>query len=91
MHEAVLIQEYLAKHGARRFAQGSSGKYDSVRLYLLEKGWDMRRVQANFALKPVGKPGIGKRQSWQKIIEFVDELRVADGLEPLCAPVKHAA
>ncbi len=89
MPEAILIQEYLAKHGARRFAQGSSGKYDSVRLYLLEKGWDMRRVQANFALKPVGKPGIGKRQSWQKIIEFVDELRVADGLEPLCA--QHAA
>ena len=89
--EKILIEQFIAAKGVRRFERGVSASYPAVQRYLLEKGWDMRPSSTQLALKAIGKPGKGKMMSWAKIIAFTDELRVADGLEPFSTPVKLAA
>ncbi|KAB2761726.1 hypothetical protein F9L00_12715 [Brucella anthropi] len=89
--EAILIDQYIAAKGVRRFDQGVSASYESVQRFLLARGYDMRRVQSTYAMKKAGKPGLGKRMAWHKVVVLVDELRIAEGLEPLAAAHKLAA
>jgi len=81
--ETILIDEYMAKHGVRRFERGACGNYDAVQLFLLDRGYELRRIAAAFALKRIGQKGSGRRMNWAKVIAFADDLRVADGLEPI--------
>lgn len=81
--EAILIDEYVARKGVRRFERGVSSGYDALQRFLYEHGYDMRRIQTTYALKKIGQKGLGKRMGWIKLIAFVDDLRMAEGLEPL--------
>ncbi|WP_079212957.1 hypothetical protein [Brucella pituitosa] len=89
--EAILIDEYIAKRGVRRFERGASSGYDSLQRFFLERGYDMRRIQTTYALRKLGQKGPGKRMGWVKLIAIVDEMRLAEGLEPLAASNKLAA
>lgn len=89
--EAILIEEYIAKKGVRRFEAGSSASYGAIQHYLRERDYDMRQNKSMFTLKRLGKPGMGKRMTWAKVIAFVDEMRVSEGLEPLSVSSKQAA
>lgn len=80
--EAILIDEYVARKGVRRFERGASNGYDALQHFLYARGYDMRRIQSTYSLKKIGRPGFGKRIGWMSLIAFVDELRVAEGLEP---------
>ncbi len=51
----------------------------------------MRRIQTTYALRKLGQKGPGKRMGWTKLIAIVDEMRLAEGLEPLAAAHKLAA
>jgi hypothetical protein len=86
---AIMINEYLANHGARRFEAGARTEYEAIRAYLRDRFYDMRQNGRTFSLKPLGQKGAGKRMSWQKVMAFVDELRAAEGLEPFAR--KNAA
>lgn len=88
--EAVLINEYIARKGVRRFERGASSGYDALQHFLYARGYDMRRIQTTYSLKKIGRPGFGRRMGWVKLIAFVDELRLAEGLEPFNV-IKFAA
>lgn len=86
--EAILISQHIAKHGVRRFEQGISSGYDAIQRFFSERGYDMRRLQNTYVVRKFGQKGPGKRMSWLKVIAIADEMRVAEGREPLVASHK---
>ncbi|WP_448786382.1 hypothetical protein [Brucella intermedia] len=88
--EAVLINEYLAKHGARRFEQGTSSGIHWHAPFLAEYGYEVAGAPHGGVKVRRGK-GQWKRMSMPGLIALADEIRIAQGLEPFSAVQKQAA
>lgn len=87
MNDQALVNRWLRKNGGpRRFERGASGMPDNIKFYLQERGYDM-----SFSGWKDGRKAIVKRRgtsgqrrlNFAELVAFVDELRVADGLEPI--------
>ncbi|AUX76380.1 hypothetical protein [Sinorhizobium fredii] len=78
-----MVADFTAKKGVRRFDQGESGSYDGVQSFLLSRGYELRRRVHKFELKKVGTGGRAKSMDWDSVLDFVDQLRVSEGREPL--------
>lgn len=67
----------------RRFAQGDSGDYFSIQYWLLGKGYELHNAKSAYytTCRKTGRRT--KFRNWSCTLEFVDELRQAEGLEPL--------
>lgn len=77
------VAAFIAKNGVRRFEQGDSGSYDGVQHFLLSRGYELRRRVHKFELKKVGARGRAQTMDWNAVLDFVDQLRVSEGREPL--------
>ena len=86
--ETALINDWIAKNGgARRFEQGFNSSFDTMQHYLASKGITPVRYRRHYRIsKPKGRP---KLTNWDGVADLVDEVRLADGLQPL--RIKHAA
>ncbi|MBK3745192.1 helix-turn-helix domain-containing protein [Paraburkholderia aspalathi] len=84
--ETILISEHVATIGVRRFERGVSSDSDNVKAYLAEFGIELQRLRGRYWLRQ----GSGKLRvtDWNGVIRRVDELRIAQGLQPF---VKRAA
>ncbi|PDT55063.1 MULTISPECIES: hypothetical protein [Sinorhizobium] len=78
-----MVADFAAKTGVRRFDQGESGSYEGVQSFLLSRGYELRRRVHKFELKKVGTGGRAKSMDWDCVLDFVDQLRVSEGREPL--------
>jgi hypothetical protein len=77
---SALVAEFEARGGTvRRFHAGETASYDSVKIYLLEQGYQLSMVRNMNCIKRVGAKGRGKAMHWSRIIAIVDELRAAEG------------
>jgi len=83
MNLSTLTTNYIAKHGVRRFEQGTSSEYYALQAWLLQRGHVLTCASHRYTLKPVGQPGRGKGMTWAGVLDFIDRLRTAEGLEPL--------
>ena len=88
--ETVMIEEYLAKHGARRFEQGTSSGIHGIASFMAEYGYEVAGAPKGGVKVRRGK-GQWKRMSMPGLIALADEIRIAQGLEPFSAAHKQAA
>ena len=80
-----IVKAYIERNGVRRFEAGTSGDYQSLKAFLADRGYHLStyRSQASFIITVPGQRGRPKTMNWSKVIEFVDGLRMGEGLEPL--------
>lgn len=80
-----LIDNWLQKNGgARRFDKGFRADPDYIRSYLEKWGFQVR-AKAGMYYVSSGKRGAPHRCRWKGLVEFVDELRIKEGKEPIIA------
>lgn len=66
----------------RRFEPGFSTEFYALQIFLARYGYELSGQGSwGFGLCLFGKKP--KRMQWAKVIEFVDGVRVANGLEPI--------
>lgn len=88
--ETVLINEYLSKHGVRRFEQGTSSSIHGLAPFLAEFGYEVAGAPHGGVKVRRGK-GQWNRMSMPGLIALADEIRIAQGLQPFSAAHKQAA
>lgn len=88
--EAAMIEEYIAKHGARRFEKGASSNPHHIASFMAEYGYEVAAAPHGGVKVRRGK-GQWKRMSMPALIALADEIRAAQGLEPFSASRKRAA
>ena len=88
--KTVLINEYLAMHGARRFEQGASSGIHGIASFMAEYGYEVAGAPKGGVKVRRGK-GQWKRMSMPGLIALADEIRIAQGLQPFSAVHKQAA
>ncbi len=77
----AMVEEWLAQNGARKFGKGESADHQSIRFFLQDRGYELSGWQGKFRIsKGAGRP---KVMTWRAVLEFVDELRLAEGLQPI--------
>lgn len=80
-----IVKAYIQRNGVRRFDAGTSGDYQAVKTFLLDRGYTLTTHgrASSYIIKAPGQRGRPKATNWTKVVEFVDELRASEGLEPL--------
>lgn len=83
------VATFIAQHGVRRFEIGARADFDALRLCLQDRGYEVTFTPSRNGarLKKAGAPGRYRSFSKTDFLRFVDELRVAEGLEPF-TPIK---
>lgn len=79
------VQAFIAENGVRRFEPGTSGDYQAIKSFLADRGYTLTTHgrASSYIIKAPGQRGRPKATNWTKVVEFVDELRRSEGLEPL--------
>ena len=72
-----------ANGGPRRFEPGATGDIGNLRSWLTGRGYEIIHNARILRVKKIGARGAPKNMTPAKLIAFVDELRRAEGLEPL--------
>lgn len=80
-----IVKAYIERNGVRRFEAGTSGDYQAVKTFLADRGYTLTTYgrSTTFIIKVPGQRGRPKAMNWSKVIQFVDDLRQGEGLEPL--------
>ncbi|KFL31468.1 hypothetical protein JP75_07940 [Devosia riboflavina] len=78
-------QEWLdANGGPRRFRQGDTADPFSLQPWLQKRGYELLLGKNQFKLKPITSKRVkGVVLSRPDFLAFVDQLRIAEGLEPI--------
>ncbi len=80
-NERRLIEDFIAKHGVRRFERGQSGDYEGVKRFLEDRGYSLNGWQGKHRVsRGAGRP---KLMFWSQVIDLVDEIRTTEGLQTL--------
>lgn len=83
---AMLVQDFVAKNGVRKFEVGASADYYVLSTYLQERGWKLTTLQgARYGLGRLGVQGRLRSVTWKEAVAFVDKYRRAEGLQPFMA------
>jgi hypothetical protein len=81
--DADLVAEFIAGHGVRRFERGASGEMFHIKQMLAARGFELTLSnRGNRCTLRKGKAA-PKHMSLDELQSFVDDLRVAEGLEPM--------
>lgn len=80
-----IVETYIERNGVRRFEAGTSGDYPSLKAFLADRGYLLSTYgrASTYIIKEPGQRGRPKSMNWSKVIEFVDAIRLGEGLEPL--------
>ncbi len=85
--DADLVAQWLeANGGARRFQRGDSADYSAMTFFLRDRGYDVAYSQKGgrkVTIKRTGSMGRPRSMSFQELVEFVDSIRLEEGLEPI--------
>lgn len=77
----LLIADYIAKHGVRRFKERDTVDYYSLQSWLSERGYTLSMKSSLYTLSNGrGRP---KVMPWRNVVQFVDKMRKAEGLLPI--------
>lgn len=84
----MMVADWIAKNGIRRFERGFSTDYSYLKDYLEKHGISLKMVRNDvFISKGAGRP---KKVGWSKVWQMVDEFRLAAGLEPILLEGRRA-
>lgn len=92
VNDSALVASWLARNGGpRRFDQGASGDPSMMVLWLRERGYQTLYSQAGRGTMKLTFPdGRKSTMTLKRLVEFVDELRLAEGLEPVLVGKREA-
>lgn len=77
----LMVQDWIAQNGVRRFERGDMTDYYHLTNWLRERGYHLSQVSAKYFLRDgQGRP---RKMTWDKVIAIVDNLRRAEGLQPI--------
>lgn len=77
----AMVDSWIARNGcARRFLPGESVDFFAIQSWLQRRGHALSAVKGRFVLESKGRSR--RNLLWREIIDLVDDLRVAEGLEP---------
>lgn len=89
MTDASLVDEWLSRNRPRRFERGESATPDALKSYLAGHGYELLftgwRGGQRAIVRTVGARGRPPTMDMRDLLIFVDQFRVADGLEPILA------
>jgi hypothetical protein len=84
----MMIADWVAKNGVRRFERGFSTDYSYLKDYLVKHDIVLKMVRNDcFISKGPGRP---RKVGWTKVWQMVDDFRTADGLEPILREGRRA-
>jgi len=84
VNDAALVAGWLAQNGGpRRFEQAATGDPGMVALWLRQHGYQTSYSQAGRGVKLTFPNGSKRKLTLQELVAFADELRIAEGLEPV--------
>lgn len=79
----LMVQDWLAKNGrARKFCERETSHPWIVRSFLADRGVEVKMYRSQWSVKRNGK---SKLCRWPDIMRLVDEIRIAEGLQPFAA------
>lgn len=81
-NDGALVAAWLAKSAPRRFEPGATGDPSMMALWLRARGYQTLYSQSG-GLRVTFPDGRKSTMSVQRLVEFVDELRIAEGKEPV--------
>jgi hypothetical protein len=77
----LMVQDWIAQNGVRRFERGDMTDYYHLTNWLRERGYHLSQVSSKYFLRDgQGRP---RQMTWDKVIALVDNLRRAEGLQPI--------
>lgn len=82
-NEKRAVEEFIKTHGVRRFMPGDSGDIDSITVFLRQRGYQLSGTPWGKKFHISRGRGRPRVVPWWKVIELVDELRAAEGREPI--------
>lgn len=78
---SAAIAAWSARHGGpRRFQPGESVDFYSVQSWLHRRGYSLAGLKGRFVVEAKGRSQ--RNLLWRQVLELVDQLRAAEGLEP---------
>lgn len=80
-HEASVDAWMVANGGPRRFARGESADFFALQRWLLAHDYVLSAHAGSFFIRPRG--GERKKMKWPQVIDLVDTIRAATGLETI--------
>lgn len=79
-------EEWLAAHGGpRRFQRGDTSDLYHLKYWLASRGWELIVKTSLCTLSKTGVRRQPKIMTQAKVLQIVDEIRIAEGLEPMSA------
>ncbi len=78
-----LVAEAIAAGRVRRFDAGDGADLLKLQHFLRQRGYILHVSKNSYFIKREGQPGKPKAMHWSKVIEFIDNIRVGEGLQPL--------
>lgn len=77
----LMVADYLKAHGVRRFEPGERVDYFGLQAWLHERGFRLTSKQSLYSISSgMGRP---KVMPWRNVVQFVDKMRLAEGLQPI--------
>lgn len=77
----LMVQDWIAQNGVRRFDRGDMTDYYHLTNWLRERGYGLSTVSNSYRLtNGSGRP---RQTTWAGVIALVDKLRLAEGLQPI--------
>ncbi len=82
-NSAHLIAEAIAAGRVRRFDAGDGADLLKLQHFLRQRGYVLHVSKNSYSIKREGQPSKPKAMHWSKVIDFIDNIRVGEGLQPL--------
>jgi hypothetical protein len=79
----LMVQDWIAQNGVRRFERGDTAEYFHLTNWLRERGYVLTKVHGTYRL--ANGSGRQRNTTWAGVIALVDKLRLAEGLQPFMA------
>ena len=75
--------EFIALHGLRKYNSGDSADYFRLQGFLKDRGLELSTKSNRYCIRKTGSKGKSRWVKWANVIEYVDNIRVSEGLEPI--------
>lgn len=83
MNTSSLIAEAIAAGRVRRFEPDDGSDFLKLQNFMRQRGYILSICKNSYFIKREGQPGKARAMHWLKVIEFIDDIRLAEGLQPL--------
>lgn len=84
MNTASLVDQWIEQNGSpRRFPQGDNSDFIAIRSFLEKHGYRVNGHRYHFTISK-GRE-FRRKTDRRGMLQFVDELRIAEGLPPILA------